>query len=311
LAFLDPSVPGFPVTDVTALELVRGPEKFEVVRDKEPKQEEWTLKEPKDLPGRTAADAGEVNRVLDLLSSLNAKKWVKKVDAKDAKALTPFGLDKPALTVTVTVKKKGEDKGEPHAFKFGKESDVAGDKPGVYAMEGNSDLVFLIDPGTVKTLREAELRDRTLFKFDAAKVKEIKVTIRKDKEAERTPVFERNAETGAWIIKSGLADFRLDEDKVDALVRMLANLHVERFVSFKGAPKPEFKLGDKEAPLRIEVLMDDGKTKHELTIGAAQERNGYYAQSNSLPGVVFLVPFDRFAPMLGGINYFSKESALQ
>ncbi len=308
LAFLDPSVPGFPVGDVTKVDLVRGPEKFEAVRDKEPNQAQWKLTKPKDLPNRTAADAGEVEQVLGTLAHLTAKKWVQKVNPKDAKTLEPFGLDKPGVTVTATVKKTGAEKGEPHVYHFGKESDAA-DKA-VYAIEGNSDLVFLVDPGTVKTLREADFHDRTVFKFDADKVKEVKLTIRKEGKTE-TPVFERNADTRAWVIKSGPEDFTLDEDKVNDLVRHLADLHVERFASFKGAPKPEYKLGDKDAALRIEVVMDDGKTKHDLTVGAAKDMAGYYAQSNSLPGVVFLVSRDQIMPILGGVSYFSKAQAAE
>jgi hypothetical protein len=306
LAFLDLSVPGFTPDNATQLELLRGPERFEVVRDKEPKQTEFTLKEPKDLPGRTAADAGAVDQVLNILGKLAIKKWVKKIDPKDAKALTPFGLDKPALIATVTVKKIGEEKTESRAFKFGKDTEVAADKPGVYALEGNSDLVFLVDPEIVKILRETELRDRTVFKFDAQKVKEIKLTIRSDKKT-LNPVFERNME-GAWLIKAGLENVSLNEDRVNELAALLADLHADKFVSFKGALKPEFKLGEKDASLRIEVLMDDGKTKHELTVGAAKDTTGYYAQSNSLPGVVFLVSQERFRPILDGAKYFTKAT---
>jgi hypothetical protein len=306
LAFLDLSVPGFTPDNATQLELLRGPEKFEVVRDKEPKQAEFTLKEPKDLPGRTAADAGAVDQILNILGRLPIKKWIKKVDPKDAKTLAPFGLDRPALTATVTVKKTGEEKSESHLFKFGKDAEAAADKPGVYAIEGNSDLVFLVDPDTVKILRETELRDRTVFKFDAAKVKEIKLTIQSDKKT-LTPVFERNME-GVWLIKSGLDNVSLNEDKVNDLAALLADLHADKFVSFKSAPKPEYKLGEKEAALRIQVLMDDGKTRHELIVGAAKDTTGYYAQRNSLPGVVFLVSQERFRPILDGAKYFTKAT---
>src|SRR5208337_1891121 len=101
---------------------------------------------------------------------------------------------------------------------------VAGDKPGVFAIEGNSDLVFLVDPDTVKPLREAEFRDRTVFKFDSAKVKDLKVTIRKDGKAV-TALFERNADTGAWVLKSGPEDLNLNEDKINDFVGQLSDLH--------------------------------------------------------------------------------------
>jgi Domain of unknown function (DUF4340) len=312
LAFLDSSVPGFRVANVTRLELVRGTEKFEADRDKESMPPKWILKEPKDLPGRTTADAGAVHEILDQLATLSAKKWIAKIDPKDQKELAKYGLDRPAVTVTVTIKKTGEDKGVPHGYKFGKDTDVARDKPGVYGIQGSSDLVvFLADPAVVKTLRDAELRDRSIFKFDPEKVKEIKVAIRKGNEGLRTPVFVRKPETKAWVIKSGLDEFSLDEDKVQALVVLLSDLHAEKYVSFKGPPKADYKLGEKEAALRIEVLMDDGKTKHELTVGAAKDKTGYYALSNALADVVFLVNYERFTPILGGVSYFSKNQAAE
>jgi hypothetical protein len=352
LAFLDHSLPGFLVADVTRLDLVRGKERFEVERappeakakdkedkdkEREAKQPPWILKEPKDLPNRPGADTSAVDQVLDALATLSAKKWVKKVDSKDQKELAKYGLDAPAVTVTVTTKKPGEekkppeekkdaqdkkpadakkpnedkkpaqDKGQAHVYKFGKETKAAGDKAGVYAMQGDSDLVFLVDPDVVKTLRDTELRDRTVFTFSPEKVKELKVAMRKEGEGVRTPVFERKGDPKSWFIKSGLEEFSLDETRVDELVQMLSNLRAEKFVSFKGSPKAEYKLGEKEAALRIEVLLDDGKTKHELTVGAAKEKTGYYAQSDALPGVVFLVSHDRFTPILSGVSYFSKN----
>jgi hypothetical protein len=347
LAFLDHSLPGFSVLDVSKLEVVRGKDRFEVERAKEAKdakdakQPPWLLMEPKDLPNRTAADTTAVDQVLDALAMLNVKKWVKRVDLKDQKELAKFGLDAPAVAVTVTVKKPNEnkklgedkkptedkkaaqdkkpgedkkaaqDKGQAHVYKFGKETEVAGDKPGIYGIQGNSDLVFLVNPEVVKTLRDAELRDRTVFKFEPDKVKEIKVAIRKAGEGLRIPVFERKGDIKAWVIKSGLEDFGLDENKVDELVQTLSNLKAEKFVSFKGPPQADYKLGEKEAALRIEVVLEDGKTKHELTVGAAKEKTGYYAQSDTLPGVVFLVPYDRFTPILGGVSYFSKNRAAE
>jgi hypothetical protein len=92
---------------------------------------------------------------------------------------------------------------------------------------------------------------------------------------------------------------------------LLAHLRAERFVSFKGPPKAEYKLGEKEAALRVEIVMDDGKTKHELTVGAAKEKTGYYAKADTLPGVVFLVSHERFTPVLAGVSYFSKTKAAE
>jgi hypothetical protein len=88
----------------------------------------------------------------------------------------------------------------------------------------------------------------------------------------------------------------------------LANLRAERFVVRKSGPKPEQELGNKERTLLIEITLDGEKNPLTLTIGKLDEKEkGYYAQSSTLPGDVFLVPQFLFEKRLTGIKFFGKN----
>ena len=54
--------------------------------------------------------------------------------------------------------------------------------------------------------------------------------------------------------------------------------------------------------------MDDDKTVHTVSVGAASEKNGpFYAQFEALPGHVFLLGRDPFSELMGKVTYFRKD----
>jgi hypothetical protein len=321
--------------------------KKDAKKDKGPK---WLLLEPKDLPDRPGADTAAVEDLLGVLERLQVEKWVRKVDPKDAKAkeiLGSFGLEPADLTVSVTVKKPAEkDKGtdkdkakekekektgkeketkekekeitETYVYRFGKEvSDE--DVTGVYALleqkddPKSKDLVFLAQPQAVKELREKELRDRTIFTFDAAKAKDVKmvgwfakVKVNLTLQANRKP-------DNSWAATQP-EKFDLDNRRFEDFVKNLSHLEAKRFVAFKKEKKEDLKeygLTSEDPTLRIDVNVEDpmakeGKT-YQLTVGALNgDKTGYYAMASTLPGVVFLVPKEEFEPVVNEIAYFSR-----
>ncbi len=142
--------------------------------------------------------------------------------------------------------------------------------------------------------------------FDAAKVKELRVLITTADKEVRKPIFERDADK-TWKDSKGTLGFKIDSRKVDALVDTLAKLQVTRYLNVKEAPPKEYELGD-AAPLKFEIVMDDGKTVYTVSVGAQSEKNGpYYAQSSALPGGVFLLSRDPFAELMGKVTYFRKD----
>lgn len=321
LAYLDPNLAPFLPSDVTKLELKSPGQTFVTTREEKEKKAKapakgardkapepdatWVLLEPKNFKDRPHADAQQVELTLFALTGLSARRYVERVDAKTD--LSVYGLTKPAVIATVTLKKKeGQKEPTTHVFQFGSDVPKAKGGPGVYGIitagSDLKDIVFVAPEHVVRTLKEVELRDRTVFKFDADKVKAIKLAIVEKRET-REPVFERKDK--GWAVKSGVGRFTLDSGRVEELVNELSALKAERYVGFAG-PQKQHELGAK-APLKVEVLMDDGKTRYTLELGAAEGTTHYFAQSNTLPGAVFTVPQARFKPILdNGVSYFSK-----
>jgi hypothetical protein len=333
LAFLDTALPDFSPFDVVKLELDRGAGgKLVVARPDEPakkdekgkvkaaekakkdKGPEWLLVEPKDLPGRDAADASQVAQVLTTLANLKVEKWVRRVDPKQPKSIpAEYGLEPPALTATVTLK-KDKDKTETIVYKFGKEG---GDEKakGVYALQSRKDIVFLAQPTAVKVLRETELRDRTIFALDPSRIKELGVTVWLEKGSFNVTLLLEYKSGDTWAAAKP-AGFDLDTRKAADFARKLSTLKAERFVLFKGKIPADYKLGADDKNLKIEIKVeeakDDKKPKEEiktysLTVGALNEdKTGYYATASTLPGAVFLAPREVFEPVVGGISHFSR-----
>jgi hypothetical protein len=248
-------------------------------------------------------------------------------------SLAPTG----PLLMAAALQLDQSDKGETVVFQFGKETAEEKDKPGLYVSRSGVDYLFLVNPELAKMLKDVDLRDRSLelalqpvldaglvalaasagsadwlrfaspfvsgrvHDFDPDKVKEIKITTRG---AElRTFAFQRKDKT--WEDKTGLQEFNLDPERVTLFLKTLANLRAERLVSLAGEPKSWHKLGDKEASLRVELVLEGGGT---LTLKTgAMERGSYYAQTSAWPGVIFLLPFHQVEPLRSGPSYFSKD----
>src|SRR5262249_2293399 len=108
--------------------------------------------------------------------------------------------------------------------------------------------------------------------------------------------LERKA--GVWAVLKP-ADFKLDEGKIDGLLSYLATLRAKRFVAHKGSAKQpdpkETKLDLKAGALLVEITLEGEKEPITLTIGGLKTdkmAEGYYAQSNKLPGDTFLLAED-------------------
>lgn len=299
VAYLDKTLPSFSEhAEITQLVLDRGGEVYDIKNEqKEDKGKPiWKLTQPKDLAGR-AADAGKVDRILRDLRELHPEK----LEAEQGADLDKFGLKAPQVKATVQVK-NADKKTEDWVYLFGKETE---DKSGVYAKMNKSDFVFVVFNRVVDTLK-GELQDPTVFQFDRDKVKEIKVTgWHKVIGVPLTLDLERKSSID-WTVKAP-AGSNLDPAQAESLLTDLASLKAERFVVRKTGPKPEYELSEKVRSLFIEIFLEGEKEPLTLTLGKLDEKEkGYYAQSNKLPGDVFLVPQHLFEKRLGGPKYFMK-----
>jgi hypothetical protein len=231
--------------------------------------------------------------------------------------------------------------GETVVLKIGKEApeDVA--KSAVYAQRSDKDLLFLLPSDFARMLRELDLQDRAsvflaqpligasmlglladsahaqlagsplvtnlVQHFDAAKVKEFKIAVRTREEL-RTLTFKRDygPKANEWRDLSGLQEFNIDSQKVNQAVESLAAFKASRWVSLAGGAKGEQKLSAKDATLRIEVVLEGGKS-YTLTVGGRFETAGFYAQTSAMPDAVFLLSASQVEPFLQGPAHFAKE----
>ena len=170
------------------------------------------------------------------------------------------------------------------------------------------------------TEKTKEKGNEDKIKDDKAKGDKTKVEKTKDDKAkdDKTKDKEKSKETEkvskwTWIDKStGLDEFKLDPDKVAKLVKDFAKLHTDRFVTIAGGPRDEQKLDPKEAVLKLEFDMEDGKTI-TLLVGASYLQFGHFAASSLWVGpdgkmaAVFFIRSSAVDPILGGASFFAKE----
>jgi hypothetical protein len=289
LAFLDRHLPSFSESaEVAGVVLDRGGQVYEADKDKDV----WKLKQPKTLAGQTA-DALNVERIINELRSLRPEKLV--AEQASAADLEKFGLKQPQLKATVKVQNKETKKTEDWVYLFGKEED----KTGVYAKQEKHDLVFLVRPTVLETLR-SELRDPTVLHFDAAKVKGVKLIGWKQIVGSTITLDLEHKSAHTWVVKAP-ADFELDNDRADAFITGLVDLKAEKFM-----PRKELK----DRALQIEITVEGEKAPLTLTIGDLDAKEkAYYGQSSTVPDSGFLLAQSRFEQVLTGAKYFSKAKA--
>jgi hypothetical protein len=303
LAYLDRKLPSFaaspfdPAKDVTKLTLVRGGQTWEVAKEKAGDKDVWKIVQPQALAGRTANELS-VGDVLRDLANLRVEKFVaEKPSEADLDQL--YGLKKPEVTATVTVKKEKEEKPEEWVYTFGKQSD---NKMGVYAKSSKNDLVFLVPKAAADHIQNADLRDLTVFNFDMKQVKGARITVwSNDLGGPITLTLERKGDND-WVKKDG--PITPDGTKVENFIRTLSHLSATKFVT----PKQNVDTGldvEKKA-LKVEVAVGDETL--DLLVGNEDPDNkgSLFASSSKLKGDVFLVPEPTFKDAKAGPAYFRK-----
>jgi hypothetical protein len=281
LEYLDKELPQFSpgsfdaTPNVTKLELDRDGTTYVLSRKKGATG--WTFEKPAGMAGRSA-DQRAVDNVLNKLNRLRAVKLVSE-KAGPVTLDKDYGLSKPTLKAVVTVNKDGKD--TTFEYAFGKDED----KDHVYAKQGQRDMIFTVDKNDLAPLR-GELQDPTVFNFDVAKVKAVKIT--GWKELLGSPVtleFERKSAT-EWTVKAP-PKFNLDRARLERFLGDLAHLRAVNFVAHNAAPKPEQGLDADQGALVVELTVEGEKAPLKLTVGKADGEKGYFALSDRLKGDVF------------------------
>jgi hypothetical protein len=201
---------------------VAGPEgEYTIARAE--KGDEWTITRPlSTLAGRWAVDS-----LLGLLESLRMESVV----AEEAKDLKPYGLDKPARMVTLTLKD-----GSTRRLEVGKET---ADKK-YHVRDASSSRVVLVAPALVEDLAKglAERRAKRLLEVATYEVVGMEVEAGGGKR-----VYDRSSQKGkdgveSYQWKRSAPDAKeLDTSKVQDVLFLLGGLEVQQFVDTPGEPK--------------------------------------------------------------------------
>src|SRR5262249_16875899 len=152
-----------------------------------------------------------------------------------------------------------------------------------YAKLGSGDLVFLVQSHTVSRLK-GELLDTTVFRFDPAKVRVLKLTGWHSIDPSIAPL-EMERKDGQWQ-----ARFAVEGNKVDSFLAGRASLRAQKFIP--GAAKPEHKLSLKEGGMEIAITFEgDKEPSYVMTVGPHNATDkGNYATTNKLANTVLLLP---------------------
>lgn len=290
VAYLEKDVEPFnPAGDasanVTRIEVTHGRTKSVLTREKDGAP--WTFTEPKELKSKKASDSA----VRALLGTLNRPRVVSVEREKATESeLRGFGLADPEVRVAVTLTK--DKKPATHTYDLGKQTDK-----GVYLKLGGKDPVYLADKLLVTDAKQ-DLRDPTIFSFDADKAATLKVTRwSEDEGAAVTWTFEKKG--GQWA-RSGVANWPVNQENVKGVITELATLRADKFVpAAKG-----MAVNATDRAIKLEVTTSDKKT-YEVTVGA-EEGASYHATSPQHPGAAFLLPQAPFRPLKKSFAYLRK-----
>jgi hypothetical protein len=286
LAYFDKSLPQFnpgefvAAQNVTKLVLQRGGNTIELTREAGKDDAPWKFAAPKEMAGRTA-DAGAVTGVLNAINRLQAQKLVaEKASAADLQK--EYGLGTPSLKAVVTVTKDG--KGTDFVYEFGKQLDNS-----VYGKQGQRDTIFTVDKAALAPLETTELQDKTVFTFDVAKVKELKLIGWQSLLGSQHTIDLEREDASGWKVKAP-PGFMVDATKVRRFLDDLSKLKAESFVAHNVAkPAPQHELEVAKGALEVEITLEGEMEPLKLTVGKLDGDKGYFATTNKLPGDVLLL----------------------
>lgn len=237
--------------------------------------EDWNMTRP--VAAR--ADVPAVEGVIGRLQSAQMKSIV----APDAAKPSEYGLDKPALTVTIGAASAR------HQLLIGKEAPESA----VFAREASRSMVFTVDKSIVDDIKKpvADFRDKDLFKFRSFNAERLELTRGKD-----TWVFEKSKGAGGeekWKQLSPAAK-DLDTSKMDTLLMKLSNLRAKSF------PEPKVKTGIESPALTVKARFDG---KEERVVFGRSGDNVYAARGGD-PGAAQIetTDFDDAGKALDDLN---------
>jgi len=209
---------------------------------------EWKLARPIQAP----ADYGTVEGLIGRVQSAQ----MKAITAQEAGDLKPYGLEKPAASVTFGL---GSSRATLH---IGGKADAGT----VYAKDASRPMVFTVDSTLLDEVKKpaGDLRRKDLFEFRAFNATSIQIARGGDTRSfEKVKGDGKDAPEKWRETKPAAKD--LDAAAFDDFLTKLTNLRAQSFVE-AGA---KTRTGLETPALTVTVRFDDGKKEEKVTFGRA------------------------------------------
>jgi hypothetical protein len=262
----------FSETEFSALSLQRGKEEIKLRRQ----GTDWEITKPL----KSKADKRTVDSLFKTLAKLKMQRDLGKGDLKS------YGLEPPAVVLSFTAK------GAAHQLALG--SQVPGGMS-YYARKDHSPNILLINRSSKHDLEPnlSALRDKTLWPFNPAQVKSLKI------HASKTQVSLEKSGPQAWR-REGRPDFRVRSDRVQFLLRQLSEAQI---MDFNPTPPKDPKATGLAPRPKIKVTLATPKGTESLFLGGASVKGNYARLGSHGPLLqVRREVSDRIAKALAGLE---------
>ena len=237
---------------VDAIDIVNGPTTLQFAR----KDVDWRIVKP--ITAR--ADQGAVENLVTRLSSGQMKKLV----AAEAADLKEYGLDKPAVTATVST-------GSARAsLAIGKT-----EKDAAYAKDLSRPIVFTVEPALATDLQKAigDYRRKDVFDFRSFNANRVEIRRGAD-----TVSFEKTKDKDGKEIWRTAAGQNADTTKVEDFLTKLSSLRAKSFEQTQPAAM-------KSPEITATVRFDENKTE---TVTLGRSGSDVFASRADEPGAAKL-----------------------
>ena len=216
-------------------------------------------------PIQAAADEAEVNGLVDALASLQIERVVE-TEAKD-----PAAYEIPKAEVALWV--KGRE--APVRLLVGMENPL--DKT-LFAKREDDPRIVLLSSSLKTTLDKTvfDFRQKDVFKFAAADVKEIRVKA-------GDLVWQAGRDESGWLLKTPVAA-RADKGKIDALLEALSALKAKAFVAETKTPAAVKDFG-LEKP-GYEVALSLPSESREIVFALSRKGDASYATTSQSTKII-------------------------
>jgi hypothetical protein len=236
----------------------------------------WQLTQPV----RADADDATVGRLLAALAASDIKRTLeKKPGAADLKS---FGLDLPAVKVSITLKNGLT----LPTLAVGAKTPLGNS---AYVRRGSDPTTYLTDAAIVLALEKQpnDLRDKTIVGYSAQQATKVEIQMPPGQ-----ALVLVKSEKEQWMIEAPVKK-NARTDAVNQYLAALARLRVKTFADDQ--PTDLKKYGLDRPALKISIDGKDGKNLAALQVGG-KSTEGYYARAEGSPAVYTIDEI--FYPML-------------